>query len=194
MFDVGSSLNSKLLLSHLLSKDSGSTYHIELLWGFSEIMHFLSDTNLLWNEVLQPQCLWRVRQDNSLCGTGLCIVGCLPAFPFSTVRCQYHPQPPLWQTKMSPDLPNVPWEVKSPLVEKPLLHSSSIWCVIGTRVDKYIHGTEERKNGPLHIWNTIYDRNRIMYQWRRDQLFTKWCWSNWLKKITILYHSIHKHL
>ena len=38
------------------------------------------------------------------------------------------------------------------------------------------------RDKPTRLWSLIYDKGGKDIQWRKDSLFSKWCWENWIRK------------
>ena len=34
-------------------------------------------------------------------------------------------------------------------------------------------------NKPMHPWYLIFDKGSNSIQWRKENIFIKWCWENW---------------
>ena len=37
----------------------------------------------------------------------------------------------------------------------------------------------EPRNGPTNLWPTIFDKAGKNTQWKKDSIFSKWCWEKW---------------
>lgn len=92
------------------------------------------------------------------------------------------PLPTHYEPEVSPDLPNVPWKVKSPQLKTTATKFQYLMCYWykGRQIDPWNRREIKRTSCIYGKW---YMTGIELYISEKRQAVTKWCWSNWLKKI-----------
>ena len=49
----------------------------------------------------------------------------------------------------------------------------------GTKTETQINGTKQKAQRHTYLWTPYFDKGGENIQWKKNNLFNKWCWENW---------------